>query len=295
MDASMVELAHPATDAFAAADFKEAYRRALEGLNGRGDHPDLLAVAGRAALELGLGDAAAFYLGRLVELTPADAAAWRDLGAARLSSADPAGAEQALRRAAQLDPAEPGTRVSLGHLAYLGGAVDEAERQLAEAARLAPGDATALRSLIEMCRLEGRAQAAIAAAQELIRRAPDDIAATISLAELNLSVGNYNQSLTSYRRLWELDAESDHAGHIIHGMIEVEIHRERWRRALDQAIIATALDRHRLTTDLLAFVTAQLFGPAEHPAPPRAEIESRLQARRAEHRRLHAELFGWGA
>jgi tetratricopeptide (TPR) repeat protein len=294
VDASIADLAFPAENAFAAADFKEAYRLALEGLNGRGEHPGLLAIAGRAALELGL-DEAVTYLGRLVELTPADAAAWRDLGAARLSSADLAGADQALRTAVRLDPAEPGTRVSLGHLAYLGGAVDEAERQLAEAARLAPADATALRSLTEMRRLEGRSQAAIAAAEELLRRAPDDIAGTISLAELNLSVGNYDKSLASYRRLCELDTEMGHAGHIIHGMVEVEIRRERWRHALDHAIIATALDRHRLTTDLLAFVTAQLFGRGEHPAPSRAEIESRLQARRAEHRRLHAELFGWGA
>lgn len=294
MNALLVEFAHPAKDAFAVADFEEAYRLARDGLNGNGDHPALLAIAGRAALELGL-DEAAIYLGRLVELTPADATAWRDLGAARLGSADQAGAEQALRRAVQLDPAEPGTRISLGHLAYLGGAVGEAERQLTEAARLAPGDADALRSLIEMRRLEGRAQAAIAAAEELLSRAPGDIAGTISLAELNLSVGNYDQSLASYRRLCELDPDSDHAGFIIHGMIEVEIQRERWRRALDQAVVATALDRHRLTTDLLAFVTAQLFGSGEHPAPPRAEIESRLRARRAEHRRLHAELFGWGA
>jgi Flp pilus assembly protein TadD len=290
----MVELAHLAQNAFAAADFKEAYRLALEGLNGCGDHPGLLAIAGRAALELGL-DEATTYLGRLVELTPADATAWRDLGTARLSSADLSGAEQALHTAVQLDPAEPGTRVSLGHLAYLSGAVDEAERQLSEAARLAPGDATALRSLTEMRRLEGRTQAAIAAAEELLRRAPDDLAGTISLAELNLSVGNYDESLASYRRLSELDTEIDHAGHIIHGMIEVEIRRERWRRALEYAIIATTLDRHRLTTDLLAFVAAQLFGTGEHPVPPRLEIESRLRARRTEHRRLHAELFGRGA
>jgi Flp pilus assembly protein TadD len=294
VDASMVELAHRAEDAFAAEDFKESHRLAVEGLNDHADDPGLLAIAGRAALELGL-DEATTYLGRLVEQTPADATAWRDLGMARLGSADLTGAELALRTAVQLDPAEPGTRASLGHVAYLGGAVDEADRQLSEAARLAPGDAGALRSLTEMRRLEGRTQAAIAAAEELVRRAPEDIAGTMTLAELNLTVGNYDEALANYRRLLELDTEMGHAGHIIHGMIEVEIHRERWRRALDFAIMATALDRHRLTTDLLAFVTAQLFGKGEHPAPPRSEIESRLQGRRAEHRRLHAELFGWGA
>lgn len=294
MDASMVALACRAQDAFDAADFQESYRLALEGLDGRADHPALLAVAGRAALELGL-DEATTYLGRLVKQTPADATAWRDLGMARLNSADLAGAEQALRTAVQLDPADPGMRVSLGHVAYLGGAVDEADRQLSEAARLAPSDVTALRSLSEMRRLEGRVQTAIDASRELVRRAPEDIAGTMSLAELNLSLGNYAESLASYRRLSELDVGHGHAGHIIHGMIEVEICRERWRGALDYAVIATTLDRHQLTTDLLAFVTAQLFGDGERPAPPRLEIESRLRARRAEHRRLHAEvLSGWG-
>lgn len=297
MEASMVDLArlaHRAQDAFAAEEFKDSYRFALEGLSDHADDPRLLALAGRAALELGL-DEAVTYLGRLVEQTPADAAAWRDLGMARLGATDLAGAEQALRTAVGINPAEPGTRVSLGHVAYLGGAVDEADRQLSEAVRLAPWDVSALRSLTEMRRLEGRTQAAIEAAQELVRREPADVAGTMTLAELHLSVGNYDQSLASYRRLSELDLEMGHAGHIIHGMIEVEIRRERWRRALDHAIMATALDRHRLTTDLLTFVTARLFGEGDHPVPPRHEIESRLAARRTEHRRLHAELFGWGA
>ncbi len=293
MNALMVDLAGQAQAAFTVEDFKEAYRLALEGLGGGDEHADLLAIAGRAALELGL-DEAGTHLRRLVELTPADATAWRDLGLARLSMADMAGADQALREAVRLDPVQPDTRVSLGHVAYLGGAVDEAERQLAEAARLAPADPTPLRSLTEMRRLEGRTQAAIEAAHGLLQRAPDDVAGTISLAELHLAVGNYDDSLASYHRLAELDMDSTHAGHIIHGMVEVEISRSRWRRALDYAVLATTVDRHRLTTDLLVFVTQQLFGPGDFPAPPRSDIESRLRDRRAEHRRLHAELFGWG-
>jgi tetratricopeptide (TPR) repeat protein len=294
VEASLVELTDRAQDAYIAADFQESYRLALEGLDGRPDDPDLLAIAGRAALELGL-DEAVTYLGKLVELTSADASAWRDLGMARLNSSDPAGAEQALRTAVQLDPADPGTRVSLGHLAYLGGAVDEADRQLSEAARLSSADTTALRSLAEMRRLAGRMQGAIEAANELVRRAPDDVAGAINLAELNLLTGNYDEALTSYRRLSSLDKSTGHAGHIIHGMIEVEFCRERWRRALDHVIMATAVDRSRLTTDLLTFVTVQLFGTGKYPAPPRFELEGRLRARRVEHRRLHAELLdGWG-
>lgn len=293
MDSSTAEPAHQAEGAFAAAEFKESYRLAVDGLKELGDQPALLAIAGRSALELGL-DEAATYLGRLVEQTPDDPTAWRDLGMARLSSADLAGAERALRTAVQLDPEEPSVRTSLGHLAYLSGAVDEADRQLSEAARLAPMETAPLRSLTEMRRLGGHTQAAIIAAKELLRRAPDDVAGTMSLAELNLLAGDYDAALASYRRLAELDIATGHASHIMHAMIEVEIRRERWRRALDYAIVATTLDRHRLTTDVLAFTASRLFGDGEQPALPRAEIESRLRARREEHRRQHLEFDSWG-
>ena len=45
--------------------------------------------------------------------------------------------------------------------------------------------------------------------------------------------------------------------------------RERWRRALDLAVDATRVDRLGRTTDVLAFVVAQVFGAADRPAPPR--------------------------
>ena len=293
MDTRTDELAHRAADAFAASNFQASYRLASDGLRDHPEDPGLLALAGRAALELGLDDATA-HLSKLAELSPDNAAAWRDLGMARLSAADLAGAERALRTAARLDPGEPAARVSLGHVVYMGGAVEEADRLLWEAAALAPNDVGALRSLMEMCRLEGRSQAALAAASELARRAPGDLAATMNLAELHLLLGNYAESLGMYRLLRERDTEPGHAGYVVHGMIEVEIRRERWRRALDLAITATSLDRHRLTTDLLAFVSAQLFGEADRPTPARDDLIIRLEARRAEHRRLHAEAFASG-
>ena len=57
MNALMVDLAGQAQAAFTVEDFKEAYRLALEGLGGGDEHADLLAIAGRAALELGLDEA----------------------------------------------------------------------------------------------------------------------------------------------------------------------------------------------------------------------------------------------
>jgi Flp pilus assembly protein TadD len=287
VDTQLDELAR-AGEAFAAGDFEGGYRLAQEGLHTRPHDPALLAVAGRSALELGLEDAVA-YLNGLVELSPDDAAAWRDLGLALLNTADLTGAERALRTAVRLDPDDPGTRMNLGHLAYLDGALEEATFQLWRTAELAPKDGQALRSLIEMNRLEGRTQAALEAARELTLRRPMDVLAALDVAELHLLLGNADESLKAFRRLLGIDTELGHAAYLYHGMIEVEIRRERWRAALDLTISASALDRRQLTTDLLSYVSAQLFGPGARPTPDRAGLERRLAERRSAHRRLHAD------
>jgi hypothetical protein len=73
-------------------------------------------------------------------------------------------------------------------------------------------------------------------------------------------------------------------------MIEAELRRERWRSALDLAVDATRVDRLGRTTDVLAFVVAEVFGASDdRPAPGRAEVEQALASSRAEHRRLHQE------
>jgi tetratricopeptide (TPR) repeat protein len=288
VDTATDELAHRAADAFASGDFRETYRLAQGGLRDLPDDSGFLALAGRAAAELGLEDAVT-YLGRLVERAPDDADAWRDLGQALLAAADFRGAERALRAAVRLDPDDPATRISLSHVAYQDGAVEEAARMLWETAKRVPGDSRALRSLIEMRRLQGRTAAALDAAAELARRMPSDLQAIINIAELHMLAGNGDEALQAHRRLRELDPEPGHAGYIIHGMAEVEIRRERWRPALDLAIAATKLDRHQLTTDLLALVSARLFGEGSWPVKDRADVLARLERRRAEHRRLHAD------
>jgi Flp pilus assembly protein TadD len=290
VDTQVDELTQRAGDAFASGDFAAGYELARQALTESPDDPMVVAIAGRSALELGLDDAVA-YLGSLVELTPDDATAWRDFGMALFNSADLAGAERALRTAVRLDPQDRLARINLGHVAYLDGAVEEATLQLWQTAELAPEDEEALRSLVEMNRLEGRTRAALEAAKELLRRAPDDVLAAMDIAELSMLLGDGDEALRAYRALREVDTELGHAGYLYHGMIEVEIRRERWRSALDLTITATALDRRRLTTDLLAYVSAQLFGAGSRAVPDRADLERRLAERRTDHRRLHADAL----
>lgn len=251
----------------------------LEELRGRAE----------AAFDAGADDAAAL-LRRLTELQPDDAAVWRDLGLALVNDGDLLSADRALRESLRLGGADPTTRVALAHVVFAKGDVDEAVTVLTEAATQSD-DVAPLRSLVEMCRVAGRPRAALDAAEKLAAQQPDDVLTMIDLADLYLDLGEYDAALDAFRRLRDLDAEPGDAVYAYHGMIEVEIRRDRWRRALDLAISASALDRHQLTTDVLAFVTAQLFGDADRPAPPREEIERRMVERRAQHRQAHVEAL----
>ena len=82
----------------------------------------------------------------------------------------------------------------------------------------------------------------------------------------------------------------DHKVYAVHGMIEVEMRRERWRPALDLAVEATRVDRYGRTTDILAYVVTQVFGAGDRPAPSRRDVDDGLAASRNEHRRLHTAL-----
>lgn len=82
-----------------AAELERAREAALRALAENPDDVDALRAAGRAALEAGADDAAE-HLRRAVELAPADAAAWHDLGIALVDQGRLADAAEALERAA---------------------------------------------------------------------------------------------------------------------------------------------------------------------------------------------------
>lgn len=271
-------------------DLAACHAIAAGGLVAHPDDPRLLALAGRAALDLGAADAVDL-LRRLVAVVPDDAGAWRDLGLAELDAGDGAAAVEALRAALARDPDDASAQVSLGHVLYAMGDVEGAAALLARAAAEDPDDPAPLRNLLEMYRMAGRTREALETAQALAERAPDDVIALIDLGELHLDLGDHDAAAAAYQRMRRAEADTDHVTYAYHGLIEVELRREGWRRALDLAIAATALDRHQLTTDLLALVTAKLFGEGDRPAPPRAEVERQLAAQRARHRRVHEEAL----
>ncbi len=256
MGTSMDNLLERAQAAYAAGDAASSLALSTEALAGAPEDPELLRVAGRAALDLGDPSAVAL-LQRLVEAAPEDASAWRDLGLAQLSEGDLAGAESALLQALERAPDDRDARVGLGHV----------------------------------YRMTGRPQLALESARQLVEQDPNDVLALLDLGELHLEVGDHDGAAEAFKRLRAVDSETGHASFAYHAQIEVELRRERWRSALDLAIAATSSDRHQLTTDLLAYVTAKLFGEADRPAPPRSVLDSQLAERRAEHRRIHEEAL----
>jgi hypothetical protein len=73
-------------------------------------------------------------------------------------------------------------------------------------------------------------------------------------------------------------------------MIQVEIGREDWGRALELAREAGAVDRVGRTAAVLAFLEARVSGETpDEPPPTLDEVAAALSASLAEHRRLHAE------
>lgn len=276
---------------FEAGDYRRCRERALAGLAERPDDPVLLRLAGMASAELDLDDATG-YLERAVALDPGDGEAWLALGEALAGQGSLEEAGAAFRRAAELRPRDVVALVGLGHVCYAAGQADEAIASLRQAVERDPGHVGALRSLAAMHRSAGRLDEALAVAKRVAEQRPQDALATVDVAELSLELGLLDEASVAFARLLEVDDEPEHEVYAYHGMIEVEVRRERWRRALDLAVDCTRVDRLGRTTDVLAFVVAQVFGDDDRPSPRRAEVDEALARSRAEHRWMHAEALG---
>ncbi|HEX9417175.1 MAG TPA: tetratricopeptide repeat protein [Gaiellaceae bacterium] len=210
---------------------------------------------------------------------------------ASLEEGDLERAREALRRAVEQNPGDSSALVDLGYLALGAGDADEAADLFRQALERDSGNIDALRALATIHGRAGRGEDALEAASAVAEAQPDDPLAAIEVADLALELGRLEEAEAAFRRLRSLDDDPEHEVYAYHGLVEVELRRERWRRALDLAVDATRVDRLGRTTDILAFVVSQVFGEADRPAPERTEIEDALARSRAEHRRLHLEVL----
>lgn len=275
---------------FASGDFERAHELATALLEANPQDPNALRLAGKAGAELGRDDAVA----QLEQAAAADGdnpEAWRDLADALLAEGRVDDATKAILRAIELRPDDASALVDLAHVLHASGRNDEAIGRLEQALEQDFNNLSALRGLVGMYREAGRAEDALTAGRKVISYRPGDIATAIDVADLTLELNRLEEAVEAFRWLRDVDDEPDHEVYAVHGMIEAEMRRERWRPALDLAVDATRVDRFGRTTDILAFVVTQVFGPGENrPAPDRRDVDDALAASRAEHRQLHSAL-----
>jgi tetratricopeptide (TPR) repeat protein len=277
---------HQAQALFNAGNFARGREVALEGLAERPDDVNLLRLAGKCSLEL--GQDAASYFQRVVNLQPDDVESWHDLGDALVEDGQLEEAAGAMRQVVRIRPTDVTALLDLGLILRQLGQERDAIPYLQAAADAQPGNLQVMRALVDIYRRTGQTETALEAARQIVDLQPQDVLASMDVADISLELGKLDEAVAAYSTLRRID-EEDHEVYAYHGMIQAEMQRERWRRALDLAIDATRIDRYGLTTDLLAFNVAQVFGSSDRPVPSRAEVDAALAAEQAEHRRLHTE------
>lgn len=281
---------------FDAAEFSESLETALSGLRGAPDDVELLVLAGRAGVELD-SDGAVEHLRRATELAPDDAGAWHHLGEALAAEGRMAEADAAFRRAVEIDPQDQVALTHLGHTAMAAGNNDEGVGYLARAAEIADGASSAAISLVDMYRSFGQFDEALVQARRIAGAASDDVLAWLDVAELSLALGDLDEARGAFERVRELDDIPGRDIYPLHGLIQVEIRREQWKRARELAAQAAATESQGVSADVAAFIDQQLGGTKDEqlgetpdePPPTGAEVDSALSASLAEYRRMLAD------
>jgi Flp pilus assembly protein TadD len=271
-----------------AGDFRKSHEAALAGLATAPDDAELLQLAGRAGLELDSDDAVD-QLERATQLAPNSAEAWHYLGEALATEGRMTEANDAFRRAVELDPDDQVALTHLGHTSYATGRDEDAVSYLAQAAERTRGASTAAISLVDMYRTLGQHDEALAQARRIAEAEPDDVMAALDVAELSVTVGQLDEAIAAFGRLRELDDVPGHEAYPLHGMIQAEMRRENWDRALELAREASTIDPQGRTTDVITFLEAETSGPGEEPVPSLDDVEAALSASLGEYRRMHAD------
>ncbi len=274
---------------YESGDFEASREAALQLLQASPQDPSLLRLAGKAGVELGHDDAVG-QLELAVGADPENPDGWRDLADGLLADGRIEDAANAIKQAIERRPDDVALLVDLAHVAHASGNREAAIGTLEQALELDFGSVAALRGLVGMYREANRLEDALRVGRKVVAYRPEDILTAIDVAELTLALDRMEEAVEAFRWLRDIDDEPDHEVYAVHGMIEAELRRERWRAALDLAVDATRVDRFGRTTDILAYAVTQVFGAGDRPAPSRRDVDDVLAASRDEHRRLHAAL-----
>jgi Flp pilus assembly protein TadD len=161
-------------------------------------------------------DSASAQLSLAVKIAPDFAEAWSDLGAARKTLLDDAGALTAFERAVTLSPSDPVALSRLGNELYHQGKLKRAIAELEKARNLSPKDQTTLNALQASLRADGQTQRANQVKSDLItvlRERDQRQQIELSLMRLNdeaaqlEKAGDPKAALDKYRQALQLDPE----------------------------------------------------------------------------------------
>ena len=162
---------------------------------------------------------------------------------ASLEEGDIERAHEALRGAVERHPDDSSLLIDLGHLSFVRGGAAEAISHFERALELDPGNSEALRALSSIHRRSGNTEEALSAAQKLFEAHEEEVLAALEVADLALELNRLDEAEAAFRRLATADDDPEHEIYALHGLIEVEVRRGRWRRVLDLAVDATRVDR----------------------------------------------------
>ncbi len=216
--------------------------------------------------------------------------------ARRLSDAleergDPRAAAAVLEKAAGRD-ADPDLLVDLGYARLTAGDAAGARGAFERALALRPSDALIRRPLAQIYEsLRKPAEAARTLAA--IPREAASPRVLGDLARLYLATKRYPEAEEACRAL--VTRDPDHALLAQHGVTLCRIKRGDWRGALDVALTATRLDRFDLTTAFLAYAKDRLFHRVPDAERREAELTERFLAELREHDEAHAGDEGGAA
>jgi tetratricopeptide (TPR) repeat protein len=215
---------------------------------------------------------------------PDNSDAWRVRAEARLSKGRSEDAANAIKQGIERRPEDVTLLVDLAHLTHAAGNTDAAIGTLEQVLELDFGNVAALLGLVGMYREANRLEDALRAGRKVVAYRPEDVLTALDVAELTLALDRMEEAVEAFRWLRDIDDEPDHEVYAMHGMIEAELRRERWRIALDLAVDATRVDRFGPPTDILALPSRSL-GVGDRPAPSRRDVDAALAASGDEHRR----------
>lgn len=199
-----------AFQAYNAAD----YPRAIEILRQMewtlGEHPDVLHLLGSSLAWWGRPEEGRDYLKRAVELNPASAQAWADLGHIYTLAGEYDEAHATIDRGLAARPDHPGALRAKVQLLQRGGRVDEAYSLLQPVMARGASHPNIVLAFAELCRRVGKGDEGVVKLQELIARQgvhpSHKASAYFQLGALLDATGDYDSAWDAYVKgngLWQ--------------------------------------------------------------------------------------------